>query len=152
MPKIKLATMGEIPRFNHNGISVSDAWQEIDTDTLSDESRQALVDYVGRFVRVHDEDQDAFRSYVAPHGYEFKDGQITDTRSPEERERERAAQAGQQSAARPTPPRDDTQPQTAGTFQVPPGGEAPAAGGDRDAVRDSRDTSPDKPSNKPRTR
>src|SRR5688572_5323186 len=125
MAKIKLSTMGGVPRFVHNGLNVTDGWEEIETDDLSDESRTALAEYTGRFVRVHDQDQDAFRSYLAQHGYEYKDGQVTDTRSADEREQERATAEAQRAAkgtspGRPNPPRDDTGPAAVGSFQAPP--------------------------------
>jgi hypothetical protein len=148
MPKIKLATQGDIPRFVHNGLSVISGWTELDTDSLTPESVDALAEYTGRFVRVHEQDADAFRSFMAGHGYEYKDGAVTDTRA-EERQRERVAREAdaQRVSGTARAPREDA---GRGSFQVPPGATEQPAGTSGDVVRerDGSTTDAQKPSNK----
>jgi len=154
MAKIKLATQGDVPRFVHNGLNISQNWQEVDLDTMTDETRQALVDYVGRFVRVHDDDLDAFKAYLSQHGLEYTDeGHVRDPAAEERKRQEeaRAAQPGQQPAPTSQPASADQ-----GNFQTPPGAisgrvvEPDTSGGTRDTVtrdRDTTTTDPQKPSN-----
>lgn len=153
MATIKVVTMGDTPRFVHNGLTVTSNWTELDLDTLNDESRQALVDYVGRFVRVHDDDVETFRSYLSQNGMRYEDGKVVDPQR-EERERKAAEEAARTAKGtmpgRPAPPRDDAGAATS-DFQGPPGAEQIARDGSRDVVtrdRDSAPTDPQKPSNK----
>jgi hypothetical protein len=164
MAKIKLTTQGDVPRFQHNGLSISDAWTEVELDSMNDDTRQALVDYVGRFVRVHDDDMDAFKSYLSSHGLEYNadDGRVHDPKkeaeekaAAEERARTGATATATDVPREPAHPSGSPRPEGTGTFQTPPGTEAGArvvdsdsgGGAARDTVtRGERDTSPDKPS------
>ena len=162
MATIKITTANNLPRFVHGGLTVTNTWTDLDLDSLNEEQREALTQYTGSHIRVHDESADAYRQYLTQHGMTYEDGKVNDP-AREERERKRAeADAEAQRTARgtspgrpATPPREDT------SFQGPPGvGEVreidpslATSGGTREVrERDSSPTSPDKPSNKPRPR
>jgi hypothetical protein len=162
MATIKITTANNLPRFVHGGIEASNTWTDLDLDKLSEEQREALTQYTGSHIRVHDESADTYRQYLAQHGMTYEDGKVVDPQR-EERARKRAeADAEAQRTARgtspgraPIPPREDT------SFQGPPGAgqvrevdpTATAAQGTREVrSRDSSPTDPDRPSNKPRPR
>ena len=156
MATIKIATQGDLPRFVDGGITAQRGWTDLDLDSLTDEGRATLSQYVGRFIRVHDESQSAFESYLAAHGMSWdKDaGRVKDP-AREERERQQREADEQARTAR------GTSPGTAAVegqrnFQSPTGTsartvDAEGGGGTRDVVtrdRTGADTSPDKPSTK----
>jgi hypothetical protein len=124
MATIKITTANLLPRFVHGGLTVTNGWTDLDLDTLTDDQRDALTRYTGTHIRVHDESADAYRSFLSSKGMRYEDGKVVDpAREESERKRIEADEAARAAArgSRPTPPRDDTQPQTAGGFQAPPG-------------------------------
>jgi len=64
MSKIRFATIG-LPRFVHEGLEFSGAWQEFDFDSLPPEARTTLFQYVGTHIQVHPDDEQKFRDALA---------------------------------------------------------------------------------------
>lgn len=55
---IRICTLGGIPAFRHDGLEVSERWSVLETDEITDATRNALRDFHGRFIQVHTEDRD----------------------------------------------------------------------------------------------
>lgn len=154
MATIKIATQGDLPRFVDGGLTVQHAWTDLDLDSLTAEQKQTLSRYTGRFIRVHDESQATFESWLGANGMSWNkdENRVNDPAREEAERKQREADEAARLArgTSPTLPAD----QEAGSFQAPTatsGREVTGeGGGTRDVVRDrtAADTAPDKPSTK----
>ena len=70
---LRLTTIG-IRFFQHDGLTVGDAWHEFDYAKADKKARQAFRDHVGRFVKIHPEDIPE----LAKLGLALKDGRVSE--------------------------------------------------------------------------
>jgi hypothetical protein len=148
MATIKVLAANNLPGFVHGGLNITNTWQDLDLDKLNEEQREALTQYTGSHIRVHDESIDTYRQWLSSQGMTYEDGRVVDPQRTE-RERKRTEERAEAERVargtmpgRPTPPRDDT------SFQGPPGAGA-VREVDQTRDRDTTPTDPQKPSNKP---
>lgn len=66
--KVRASTV-DGPQFMHEGLLVTGpGWMEIETDSLTDAGRAALVEYRGRIIRIHPDDEAAFDAQFGARG------------------------------------------------------------------------------------
>lgn len=63
--KLRLATMRDVPLFDHEGMVLREQWSMVDTADLSAAGRAAIPKYRGHILQVHPEDVGTFDELVA---------------------------------------------------------------------------------------
>lgn len=63
--KLRLATMRDVPLFDHEGMVLRESWTMVDTDALTAAGRAAIPKYRGHILQVHPEDVGTFDELVA---------------------------------------------------------------------------------------